>query len=417
MTDQYDRIVSVNQNFLKLYRIWSKNHIIGMAPSDLYQFIWRSQTTVDETWLALNVSKLLENLRFTGAPFEMPIPSNRWIRMITQRDRNGMLFSVHTDITELKRKQEALEVAEQKARQSEQQYKLLAQHASDVIVGLDQELRVLYASPSIYQLLGLRPETILHQSWSSAIASDEGMRFHGIHTLRMNEKEFYTFRAYHIEGHVVWIEKSVSVLPAQHDASGIEFIFHLRDVTSRKLIEEKLEKANDELTIQARTDALTLLANRRHFNDVVKQEWRRMRREKEKLALLLIDIDHFKSINDQFGHPAGDRCLKVVARHIQQFARRPGDLAARYGGEEFALLLPQTNSEEAVTIAEIIRQAVSQSAVPHQSGQAIRLTVSIGIVSFVPTTEIDNAEVLVREADVALYRAKRNGRNRCELAV
>lgn len=419
VTDQYDRIVSVNQNFLNLYRVASKEQVIGLSLSALYKYLWTRHEgeTVDEVWLEARISKLMEDLLFSGAPFELPIPANRWVRMITQRDAAGMVFSIHTDITELKRKQEELAHAEQKARESERQYKLLAHHASDVIVGLDREQRVRYASPSIQQLLGVSPERLLNQQWFSIIASDGGTRFDGAMPRDKGEIGYYTFRARNDNGQAVWIEKSVSVLPAQEDPQEIEIIFHLRDVSSRKAIEEKLEQANQELAVQARTDALTLLSNRRHFNDTIGVEWRRMRRNRDSLALLLIDIDHFKMVNDQFGHPVGDLCLQHVAALIQQLARRPADLAARFGGEEFALLLPQMTGPEAAIIAEAIRDRISETPFDPLSSSPIRLTVSIGIASIAPGSDADDAETLVREADVALYRAKRNGRNRCELAA
>lgn len=166
VTDQYDRIISVNQNFLKLYRIASKEQVIGLALPELYRLLWRRQEdkTVNEVWLEARISKLVEDLLFSGAPFEFPIPANRWVRMITQRNAFGMVFSIHTDITELKRKQEELAQAEQKARESERQYKLLAHYASDVIVGLDRGQRVRYASPSIEQLLGVSPGSLDKQA-------------------------------------------------------------------------------------------------------------------------------------------------------------------------------------------------------------------------------------------------------------
>lgn len=166
-------------------------------------------------------------------------------------------------------------------------------------------------------------------------------------------------------------------------------------------MEEKLEQANRELEIQARTDTLTSLSNRRHFNDTIEVEWRRMRRERDNLALLLIDIDHFKMVNDQFGYPVGDLCLQHVGALIQQHARRPADLAARFGGEEFALLLPRMTGSEASIIAERILEQVREATFDPPLSPPIRLTVSIGIASIAPAHAADNAETLVKEADVA----------------
>ncbi len=169
------------------------------------------------------------------------------------------------------------------------------------------------------------------------------------------------------------------------------------------------QDAELELARLAAVDALTGLANRRTLDQVLSNEWARARRTHLPLSLLMIDVDHFKSFNDRFGHPLGDQALRAVAQCIDACAGRPSDLAARYGGEEFAVILPGTDSAGAAVLAEKIRASIA--ALPAISAQATSLTVSIGINTWSGQPDIA-LEQWVSDADKALYQAKYSGRNR-----
>lgn len=173
---------------------------------------------------------------------------------------------------------------------------------------------------------------------------------------------------------------------------------------------KKLEHANAQLHLLSTVDSLTGLKNRRYFDQIYHSEWRRALREQTPLSLLLIDADHFKRINDQLGHPAGDECLRQLAQRICSAVARPSDLVSRYGGEEFAVLLPSTALTGALQIAERIREQVKAEAVVWQE-QPIWLTVSIGVASLKIDSSI-TPDLIVRQADAALYRAKNEGRDR-----
>ena len=181
------------------------------------------------------------------------------------------------------------------------------------------------------------------------------------------------------------------------------------DVTERKLLEEKL-------AAEALTDGLTSLANRRAFDEALKLETRRTSRQSMALSLVLIDVDRFKLYNDTLGHPAGDECLRAVARVLGGVVGRPGDLVARYGGEEFVFLLPATDAAAAMLVAEKARLAVQALALPHADSEPLGVvTISAGVATGLSTPiagEIDPTW-LVETADGALYRAKAEGRNRC----
>jgi len=174
---------------------------------------------------------------------------------------------------------------------------------------------------------------------------------------------------------------------------------------------EMIRRARSEAALAALsiTDPLTGLANRRRFDEVLAREWRRAHRTSAPLALLMIDADHFKLINDRLGHSFGDEALKRIAEEIGASIRRPGDTAARVGGEEFAVVLPDTAAAGAARVAETIRTSIGRG--PLDPSGETQLTVSVGVVATVPTTDLAPAD-LVAAADRALYEAKRSGRNR-----
>jgi len=172
-------------------------------------------------------------------------------------------------------------------------------------------------------------------------------------------------------------------------------------------------QAERDLSELASTDGLTGLANRRHLDHVMKQEWSRAMRSNKYLSLLMIDVDHFKAFNDRHGHHGGDVALRNVAQTLAATIRRPGDLAARYGGEEFLVVLPETDLPGARVLAEKIRAAIE--GLPPFSGDQQPITVSIGIASQAPRAGGIQSQ-LFDGADKALYQAKRNGRNRVEQA-
>ncbi|OYX79452.1 MAG: hypothetical protein B7Y77_01850, partial [Bradyrhizobium sp. 35-63-5] len=160
------------------------------------------------------------------------------------------------------------------------------------------------------------------------------------------------------------------------------------------------------------TDGLTGLANRRHFDERLRLEWRRAARTGAPLALLFIDADHFKALNDVFGHAKGDEVLKSVAGCIAISIRRPGDLAARFGGEEFAVILPDTGPDAALGLAQTIRARIEDLRF---AGVTRPVTVSIGIKAMRPAPDIA-VSTLLEAADKALYQAKAAGRNRVILS-
>jgi diguanylate cyclase (GGDEF)-like protein len=183
---------------------------------------------------------------------------------------------------------------------------------------------------------------------------------------------------------------------------------------AHKRAEENQVLLNRELERLSSMDGLTGIANRRTFDAVLEREWKRAQRSRKPLSLIMIDIDFFKQFNDCYGHQQGDECLRQVARVLAATLRRAADLAARYGGEEFALLLPETDLEQAVWLAKECRSRIieQQIAFKHSTISNV-VTISLGVGTSVPVPGI-SPSALIEIADKALYRAKENGRNRVE---
>lgn len=189
------------------------------------------------------------------------------------------------------------------------------------------------------------------------------------------------------------------------DGTLIAIVETLRDITQQKEAQMALQRL-------ATKDGLTGIANRRCFDEALAAEWHRAQRDQTSLALLLIDVDHFKRYNDTYGHQKGDECLKSVARAMEEKIFRPADLVARYGGEEFVILMPNTDIHGARLVAERVVQHVHGLAIMHETSDIGGLvSISAGVAANVPTPDLA-ADRLLAAADRALYAAKHAGRNR-----
>ena len=196
-------------------------------------------------------------------------------------------------------------------------------------------------------------------------------------------------------------------------AHSVDVTEHVHREQALKDLNLRLDEANTELSRLSDTDALTGLANRRQFDRRLAEECARAARHGTPLALLMLDVDHFKRYNDLRGHPAGDACLRRVAETLRTSSRRSADLVARVGGEEFAVLMPHHTAEEAAMQAERIAAALQAAALPHGDSPVSEwVTLSIGGAQVAAPGTAHSAAELLRQADVALYAAKQAGRNR-----
>ena len=181
-------------------------------------------------------------------------------------------------------------------------------------------------------------------------------------------------------------------------------------IRERRRLVEDLNNSNAQLLMLASLDGLTGLANRRSLDENLSQEWKRARRLKTPLALIMMDVDLFKQFNDRYGHRAGDDCLRATAGVLRERSRRAEDHVARFGGEEFIVLLPHTDLAGAQHMAEEIREAIYALHIPHQDSPWEYVTLSLGCAAITPTRDGSESE-LMNLADAALYKAKRAGRN------
>ena len=293
-------------------------------------------------------------------------------------------------------------------------FRLLAEHSIDLIVAVDADLAIRYASPAATPMLGRDPGDLHGRTLAELLAPEDRAAFiarHFTQSAKLGPGPDL-FRALRQDDTTLWVEARVASMPPGNGLG--DFLVTLRDADQRKRSEQALGQANAELSALASTDALTGLPNRRQFDATLNKEWYRALRDGTPLGLLMIDVDHFKSLNDRFGHPVGDTFLARVGQVIRDNVRRAGDLASRFGGEEFAVILPGTVSGGALEIAEVIRRAVAATDTRSLVAGGSPLSVSIGVAAMVPMAGGGSA-ALINSADAALFHAKRLGRNRVEL--
>ncbi len=220
----------------------------------------------------------------------------------------------------------------------------------------------------------------------------------------------YRFR--HRQGNWRWLLCRETVFHRDSQGQPTQIFGTATDITKLKHAEADLQAFNQELDRLARMDGLTQVANRRSFDEYLAQVWQNVGSGHSSLALILCDIDYFKSFNDTYGHQSGDECLRKVAKSLEQSVKRSTDLVARYGGEEFAIILPNTSWVGVKNVALKIQQQIRQLAIPHSQSQASSyVTLSLGI-STIDSTENIHPEMLIAAADQGLYQAKSEGRDR-----
>lgn len=322
-------------------------------------------------------------------------------------------------IAAFNRMAESVEVSQNRLRDTLDHVALAAsvfEHATEGIVITDADQRILETNPAFSLITGY--------SRTEALGKTPRLLSSGRH-----DAAFYSAIWKSIRGEGQWRgdiwnrHKNGGVYPEQlsivavRDADGniAKYIGIFSDISElAKQVAERtgeLEALNRRLEALSTTDGLTGIANRRRLDDWLSSEWMRALRVQRPLALLMLDVDLFKSYNDHYGHQAGDECLRSVARIIDSCSRRSSDLAARYGGEEFVLIAADTDATSAEHLAEVVRQSIELLGFPHAGSPIGKITVSIGVSVIVPE-EGQEPEVLIRMADEALYLAKSQGRNR-----
>jgi diguanylate cyclase (GGDEF)-like protein/PAS domain S-box-containing protein len=280
-------------------------------------------------------------------------------------------------------------------------------------VGADYVIH--YVSPSSLDILGRDPGEMIGKDFHEFVFSEDVEVLEGIATASVDDgptTSHARVRLIKKDQAPVWI--SINARRVRDSATGepCKCVLTMRDITERKVLEEKLSAL-------AMTDDLTGLWNRRAFEQALRREWKRTVREESQLSMLLLDLDRFKPLNDQFGHLLGDECLAAVASAICDTVRAT-DTVCRWGGDEVAIILPATDSIGAVRAAEKVRSAVEALRFHSNkdSGESVSVTASIGVATAMPHSDgtITTPQNLLQAADKALYRAKRAGHNRVAMA-
>lgn len=295
-------------------------------------------------------------------------------------------------------------------------FQFFAENSADIVcrVGLDKVMR--YVSPSCFYLLGWRPEEMTGKGPEAFVLAEDLPTLDAAAAKIVSpdvQNSPATVRMRKKDGSAAWMEINALLVRDSATREAREVVLIMRDVTERKVLEELLAGL-------ALTDGLTGLWNRRAFDDALEREWKRTTREGPQISLLLLDLDHFKEFNDQYGHQVGDDCLRAVAVAIKG-AVRATDTVARYGGEEIAIILPSTDTAGAGEVAEKVRSAVESLRLTHLGNPEGNgwMTASIGaataLARYGGTTS--KPEGLLQAADNALYKAKHGGRNRVETAL
>lgn len=318
-------------------------------------------------------------------------------------------LAIYMDIT--KRKQDELRLleAERAEREREVIYPLLLNHTHEMVVLSSANGTRRYVSPAVLSMtgwtqeeyLGKRLEDMVHPGdWdivklararSNAGATGEQVRYRSIKK----------------DGTYQWLDGLASCYRDPLTQKALGYVATIRDASQQQAEQDARTAVLEQ---QARFDHLTGVANRHVFYSALHDEARRQTRSTQALALLLIDVDHFKQFNDRYGHLEGDRVLRKIADILKSSAHRVADLVARFGGEEFVLLLPMTEPEGARTLAENLIAKLAEEAIPHAGSPFGYVTVSIGVACW-PATQTLERDQLLLDADKALYRAKRQGRN------
>lgn len=295
-------------------------------------------------------------------------------------------------------------------------FQLLAEYSADVICRSGVDMKWRYVSPSSVDVLGWTPEEMIAMEAFVLIYPEDLPGLFAVASRNFApgvEPERAAVRMRKKDGSLVWIEFTARVVRDADSGEAIEAVVTMRDISERKALEEKL-------SAQALTDGLTGLANRRSFDESLDREWKRTLREGSQISLMLLDVDHFKEFNDQYGHQVGDDCLRAVAAALTE-AVRATDIAARYGGEEIAVILPSTDTAGAVEVGEKVRSAIEALHITHESRPdgAGWITVSVGVATALSRHggTMRMPESLLLAADTALYKAKREGRNHVATAL
>lgn len=416
--DADDRLVVCNRRYREIYSPSAPAIRAGTSFEDILRYgLAHGQYPAAEgqelTWL----EERLYRHRHADQPILQELPGNRWLRIEERPTRLGGVAGVRVDVTELVQQGQQLKQVNARLTESRAQLNAVIGTAMAAIVTLDARGEVLSANPATTTIFGWPDHELVGLNIGVLVPEPAGGEQDPLSLLAQRGTALRAapqdIRARRRDGQGVMVQLALSRLEIPGPA---RYVALFTDLSEREAYAQALRDANAQLAHLSETDALTGIANRRRLDRALHEEWQRSGRHGQPVALLIVDVDHFKRYNDSLGHPMGDECLRAIAQILRQCVRRTGDLVARYGGEEFALLLPHTAAAEAMVVALACIEAVESAALPHpDSPLAAHLTLSIGVASALAGAASLPAS-LVEAADTAVYAAKRAGRRRAMLA-
>jgi diguanylate cyclase (GGDEF)-like protein/PAS domain S-box-containing protein len=314
------------------------------------------------------------------------------------------LARLRVRVAELEAKEEQAKQVKNTLEETLIRQKAILDNIPDMAWLKDEKGRFILMNPAFAAASGIETEELIGKTDFDFWPPEFAQRFvdDDKFVMKSGERKIIEEPRVHNDGETVWIETIKSPIYGA-DGRVIGTTGISRDITERKLAAEKLR----ELAIM---DSLTGLFNRRHFIELSEREFNRSSRYGKDLSMMMMDIDHFKAVNDTHGHHVGDEVLSALAE-IFRSGLRSTDVVGRLGGEEFGVLLPETGLPEALPLAERVRRTVADKPIPTSAGN-LAVTISIGVATV--TTEAYRLESLMQRADEALYKAKDNGRNRVE---
>lgn len=396
--DEQDRLIAYNRRLVEIYphmlrAFQRKATFEDMVRESLARGGIPEASGREEAWLD-------ERKQARGqqpAPLLQRVHDDVWLRIFESRTPSGGIVGVRMDVTDLILEQQRLAA-------SQAQLKATIEAAPNGILTLDANGHVLEANPSCESLFGF--SAIELQGVHIGMLFGTAGELPDPQSLVGHPREL---TARHRSGEALALQ--LNVAEVRTDTIHL-FVCIVTDFTDRKRQEERLKRANELLARQSTTDGLTGVGNRRLFDQLLQQEWHRSARSDRSLALVMVDIDHFKQYNDCYGHVAGDDCLRRVATLLRSCAGRAGEAVCRYGGEEFALLLVDTDLAGAQVVAQRCLDSVRLAAIEHEASPVRRsVSLSIGVAACVPVSG-EKPERLIQSADSALYQAKQDGRAR-----
>jgi len=468
--DHHTIVVIMNSDFDIIYSNGRLEEMTGVTSNDLIKSNFSQllvklgkipehlEPAFQNSWLATIFQQLQNNKSWSGE-IDYAINHNKVINLgtnfVPHIEKNGTLqhiICIQTDISSHKKLSTELALTnkqltnnlknkEKSLKDSEDRFKLAIKAVGDGVWDWNINTGEIYFSDRWKSMLGFKSNEIEHTfyAWQQLIHPDHlgKMLMTWIHYMEGTLDHFQLeYKMKTKDGPYIWV-KSQGVNQLDENGNPCRMAGCHTDINQQKIVENELEKyhehleqlvadrtrelaqANESLRRLATLDGLTGLPNRRTFDNTLMHEWERCKQENIPLAVIMIDVDYFKTYNDTFGHQAGDEVLKKVAAAFNKTLKRPTDFVARYGGEEFSMVLPMADTSGAQKMAEEARLAVELLTIK-TANQKISpyVTVSLGVAVCIPDTNNDviNFDTLLHAADDALYEAKESGRNRSSLS-